>query len=226
MSSPAGRFSGLLLDFGGPVVVTPFERVGFLEQAYGLAPGTLPWRGPFDPAGDALWRDHQAGRLSERDYWQVRAEEVGRALGQPVALREFFAACYDGPEAEVIRPEAVGLVADARAAGLAVAALTNDSHHLHGPDWVEGLDFVRTVDAFVDGAVTGVLKPHPKAYAVALDAMGRPAAEVLFVDDQPANLAGAEAAGLPAVFFDVTNVAGSFAEVRRLLGLESGGRAS
>lgn len=224
MSRPAGRFSGLLLDFGGPVVVTPFERVGALERAYGLAPGTLRWRGPFDPAGDALWRDHRAGRLSERDYWQVRAEEVGRAVGHPVALQEFFGACYHGPEPEVIRPEAVRLVADARSAGLAVAALTNDSHFLHGPDWVDSLEFVGTLDAFVDGAVTGVLKPDPKAYAVALDTMGLSAAEVLFVDDQPANLAGAEAAGLPAVFFDVTDPAGSFAEVRRILGLE-GGRA-
>lgn len=221
MTGQGRRLSGLLLDFGGPVVVTPFERLGALERAYGLAPGTLRWRGPFDPTGDPLWGDHQAGRLTERDYWLARAEEVGRAAERPVDLKELFAACYDGPESEIIRPEAVTLVAEARTAGLSVAALSNDTHFLHGPDWVSSLAFVGALDAFVDGSVTGVLKPDPKAYAFALDALGLPAGEVLFVDDQPTNVAGAEAAGLPALFFDVTDVAGAFAAIRQRLGLPS-----
>ena len=64
------------------------------------------------------------------------------------------------------------------------------------------------------------MKPHPEAYRLALDALGLPPARVLFVDDQPANVAGAEAVGIPAVPFDPTDVAASFRFVRRRLGLD------
>ena len=47
-----GPRKGLLLDFGGVISVTPFERHIVSEQALGLPAGTLTWRGPFDPAGD------------------------------------------------------------------------------------------------------------------------------------------------------------------------------
>jgi len=59
----------LVLDFGGVISRTLFETHGQTEAALGLPAGTLTWRGPFDPASDALWCDMQAGRLSERDYW-------------------------------------------------------------------------------------------------------------------------------------------------------------
>jgi putative hydrolase of the HAD superfamily len=65
------------------------------------------------------------------------------------------------------------------------------------------------------------MKPDAAAYRLALDALGLPAGRVLFVDDQPRNVAGAEAVGLAAVRFDPTDVAGSFTAVRRLLGLDT-----
>ena len=48
----------LVLDFGGVISRTLFETHDLSEQALKLAPGTLTWRGPFDPAGDrvaVLW---------------------------------------------------------------------------------------------------------------------------------------------------------------------------
>ncbi|RUZ02579.1 HAD family phosphatase, partial [Mesorhizobium sp. M7A.F.Ca.CA.001.12.2.1] len=50
----------LVLDFGGVVTRTLFETHALTEQALGLAPGTLQWRGPFDPGSDPLWRAMQA----------------------------------------------------------------------------------------------------------------------------------------------------------------------
>jgi putative hydrolase of the HAD superfamily len=64
-----------------------------------------------------------------------------------------------------------------------------------------------------------VLKPDPASYAHALEALGLDAAEVLFVDDQPANLDGARRAGLAIEPFDVTDPAASVARVRHRLGL-------
>ena len=67
---------GLLLDFGGVISVTLFERHALSEQVLGLRAGTLTWRGPFDPEGDRLWADMLADRIAERDYWARRASEV------------------------------------------------------------------------------------------------------------------------------------------------------
>ena len=47
----------------------------------------------------------------------------------------------------------------------------------------------------------GLLKPDPAIYRLAAARLGLAPAEVLFVDDLPENVAGAQAAGLPAVLF-------------------------
>ena len=52
----------LVLDFGGVISRTLFETHDLSEQALGLNRGTLTWRGPFDPQGDAarILTDHEA----------------------------------------------------------------------------------------------------------------------------------------------------------------------
>src|SRR5690606_23974568 len=70
--STASTAQALVLDFGGVISRMLFETHALTEQALGLPPGTLTWRGPFDPASDPLWQDMQADKLSERDYWMAR----------------------------------------------------------------------------------------------------------------------------------------------------------
>ncbi|HSG55987.1 MAG TPA: hypothetical protein VLA45_11055, partial [Paracoccaceae bacterium] len=71
-----GSDRALILDFGGVISRTMFETHDLTEAALGLPPGTLTWRGPFDPDGDPLWQDMQADRISERDYWRLRTAEA------------------------------------------------------------------------------------------------------------------------------------------------------
>jgi putative hydrolase of the HAD superfamily len=216
-------FDGLLLDVGAVIVRTPFELHRVAEARYGLPSGSLGWMGPHDPASDPLWRSMQAGQLSELDYWHRRAEETERLAGRRGGLQEYMATCFGGPQSEFVRPEAEALVADARAAGLRIGVLTNETELLQGRDWIERVDVLRSVDALVDASVTGIMKPDPAAYALALEALGLPAGRVLFVDDQPRNVAGAEAVGIPAIRFDPADVPGSFTRVRRRLGLDTAG---
>jgi putative hydrolase of the HAD superfamily len=75
------------------------------------------------------------------------------------------------------------------------------------------------VEAFVDGSVTGTLKPRPAACELILATLGVTAESALFVDDQPRNVAGARDIGMTVLHFDVTRPRASYAEVARLLGL-------
>jgi putative hydrolase of the HAD superfamily len=201
------------------VICTPFELLAPTERRRGLEPGALGPRGPFALADDAEFQDVQAGRSTERDYWARRAARAAPLLGTPVDTRAFMQVLFDAPEVRIVRPQVRGLIEDARAAGVPVGLLTNDLHDFHGRAWVQRMDVFAAVDLTVDGSVTGVLKPDPGAYAIALEALGLPACEVVFLDDQPVNLRGATAVGLQAVPVDVTAPEAAVATARELLRL-------
>lgn len=212
-------FAGLLLDIGGPVMPAPYEFHSDLERTFGLPSGAITWRGPFDPANDPLWAQHHAGRITAREYWMSWVAAVQGLTGTSLAAPEFLAACYRAVGVRAVRPEAAALVVDARSAGLEVGALTNDASWLLPRDFLDSVPVFSELDALVDLSHAGVLKPQPEAYTVALDALGLAAGRVLFVDDQPQNVAGAEAVGMHAVRFDVTDASASMKRIREVLGL-------
>jgi putative hydrolase of the HAD superfamily len=209
--------AALVLDFGGPVLKTPFELLRSGERALGLAAGSFDWTGPFRPSADADWLLMQAGGITERDYWQRKADQFSRLTGRAATFHALMDALYDLPESQLIRAGARELVADARAAGLAVAVCTNDLRAFHSPEWVARLTILDSVDVLVDGSVEHVLKPDPAIYRMVTDRLGVPAQQCLFVDDQPANVAGARAVGMHTVTFDVTDPDASYRQTRSQL---------
>jgi putative hydrolase of the HAD superfamily len=210
----------VVLDFGGPVLVTPFERLAAMERSLRVPPGTFAWPGPFDPAADPLWRAMQAGELGERDYWAARAAEVAAVSGT-AGVPAMMARLFDAPEAELVRPQARDLVAAASAAGLETAVLTNDLYDFHDQAWIARIRVLAEVGCVVDASRHGTRKPAPAAYRLVLDRLGVAPDQAVFVDDQPANAAGAAAAGMAAVWFDVTRPDDSYRKVRHALGLAS-----
>jgi putative hydrolase of the HAD superfamily len=211
---------GLLLDFGGVISVTLFERHALSEQALGLPAGTLTWRGPFDPEGDPLWADMLADRIAERDYWARRASEVGKLCGEDWDMLTLIRRSR-GPDANRhIRPEAVRTIRRAKAAGRRVGILSNELELFYGRDTMDRLDILKEIDSLIDATHTHILKPNPRAYALGCEALGLAPREVVFVDDQPRNIEGARRAGLDTIQFDVTKPGSSFTEVEARLGLD------
>lgn len=208
------RFTALLLDFGGVCLRLPFELHPQVEETLGLPPGSFTWLGPVRLETDPLWRAILEGNLTERAYWKERAEEVGKAAGRELTVADYMRVCCDRPEEEFIRPEAVAVVRAMRAAGIRVGILTNDLSAFLGPTWKEGIRFFREIDSYTDVS-DGVMKPDPRAYAEALAALGEKPENVLFVDDQPANVEGARNAGIEAMHFEVGRPAESWEAVRR-----------
>jgi putative hydrolase of the HAD superfamily len=198
----------LLLDFGGPVLLTPFELVAKAEETL----GPISWRGPFDPATDPEYGRWQAGEITEREYWLIRGAPYG------LELRELMQHFYEPSGDYLVRPEMAALVARHRAMGRVVGVLTNDMNAFHGPEWKQGISVISEFDFIVDGSITGYLKPHPRAFELALEALGNPdPADVVFVDDQQGNLRGAEAVGITTVHFDPTDPTRSFERIESAL---------
>ena len=210
----------LVFDFGGPVLLTPFELRSVGERSLGLPAGTLAWAGPFDPDSVIDWRVFQSRGMNEREYWARRCEEFAELSGEPAEMPYFMAHLYSGSEDELVRPAARQLILDAKAAGIPVGILTNDLTAFHDQEWLDRMTILREFDYMVDGRTDGVHKPDPRAYRLMAERMGVDPSECVFVDDQPGNLAGAQAVGMQCVHLDPVDPAPGFALARALLGLD------
>lgn len=209
----------LVLDFGGVISRTLFETHDLSEAALGLAPGTLTWRGPFDPDTDALWQAMQADHITEREYWMARTQSVGRLVGEEWHDMQTFVQRARGADvAAVIRPEAVIAVHQAKAAGFKLAVLSNELDLFYGASFRARLPLLEMFDVVMDATYTGILKPDRRAYDMCSAALGVQASDCVFVDDQSRNVLGAMKLGWKTVLFDVTAPAQSYQRAMALLG--------
>jgi len=208
----------LILDFGGVISKTLFETHDLSERALGLAPGTLTWRGPFDPGSDADWRAMQAGEMTERDYWMLRMRETGALVGEDwTEFADFLGRVRGDDPAAVIRPEALDAISKARESGCRIAILSNELDLFYGAEFRSKLPFLADFELIVDATYTGILKPDPRAFGFITDGLGIAADDCVFVDDQMKNIGGAVSVGMQTVPFDVTRPAESYQQALDLL---------
>ena len=214
------KLQALVLDVGGVVTRTLFETHALSERALGLEPGTLDWRGPFDPASDPLWRAMQADEISERDYWRTRTRQVGQLVDEDWQDMSTFVQRARGADPQaVVRPEAERAIRIAHEAGVRLAILSNELDLFYGKSFRERLPLLSLFETIVDATYTKVLKPDRRAYAMVGEALKLPLSACVFVDDQKRNVDGAIAAGMLTVHFDVARPARSYTEALGHFGL-------
>ena len=93
------------------------------------------------------------------------------------------------------------LVGDLHDRGVPLYAITNFSHEFWPPFRArEAVMFDRFRDVVVSG-VEKLVKPHPDIYRLALARFGLEAANTVFIDDNAANIDGADKVGLIALHF-------------------------
>jgi len=210
----------LLLDFGAVISTSLFECHRETEQLLGLRPGSLTWLGPIDPSTDALWRSMLRGEITERDYWATRASELGAAIGEPHwDTRTMLSRVRHNDPNHTVRPRIARLIAASRAAGLRVGILSNELELFYGSHFLSRMAVLRDLDAVVDATHTGILKPDPRAYEAAAEALAHAPERILFVDDQFRNIAGAVSVGMQVQYFDLRDVNGSIAAIAARLRL-------
>jgi 2-haloacid dehalogenase len=99
-------------------------------------------------------------------------------------------------------PDMPALVDELEAAGVPLFGITNFSHEFWPPFRArESAMFDRFRDIVVSGAEK-MVKPDPAIYRLALARFGLEAGRTVFIDDNAANVAGAQSVGLIALHFE------------------------
>lgn len=200
----------LLLDVGGVLIWSDWH----LLTAFAASTGRpAPGQGPLDPAGDPLWRRHLAGELTFDEYWDGQAKANGFA-----ERRLMWGAINNELQSDLFADDTLALVDDARSAGIPVGILTNDLIGSSGRHFVDRRPEF-DMDVFVDATEFGMRKPAPEIYLEAASQFGLDPGEIVFLDDTPDCVAGAEAVGMVAVQVDPLDHSPALKRARGLLGL-------
>lgn len=168
---------GGVLASGEGVTAEPAALLGVPEEQF----AELYW------AGRA---DYDAG-ASDAEYWTP----ILTSLGKPAAVETIQQlAKLDADLWLRLHPEARTLLADLRAAGQALAVLSNAPFNLDVG--LVDADFADEVDHWFVSASMGVGKPDRVAYLRVAEVLELEPYEIAFIDDKQSNVEGAERAGM------------------------------
>jgi putative hydrolase of the HAD superfamily len=183
----------VIFDYGGVISRWPSEQdKAMLAAAAGLSVQRLT---------DAYWQRRPAYDLAEVDgaaYWQ----QVGLIAGRAHA--------YSGTEvAELIRldtdswlhleAQTVELIEELAVVGHRIALLSNAPAET--AEAIAGLPVARHFEQLIFSCQLKTAKPDPECFTRALAILGAAAAEVIFIDDRPENVAAAVTLGMRSILF-------------------------
>ena len=199
------KISAVLFDYGMVLSNAPeemdwraLERVlGAEEKAFQVA----YWK----------YRDaYDRGALSAATYWEIVARELGKAIDANVlrALIDADTVVWTRPNVEMMEWSA-----RLNRAGIKTGILSNigDAMELGVRGRFPALDDF-THHTFSHRL--GIAKPDAAIYRHAVEGLGVPAGEILFVDDRKENIEAARAAGMVAVQY--RGHAGFMEEMQRI----------
>jgi putative hydrolase of the HAD superfamily len=184
------RPTALLVDLDGVLRRWDPENAARVERGYDLPSGVL-----YEIAMQwALLRPAVTGQLSHADWMRAVAD----ALAGPGRDPERMRAAVDEWQADrgTVEPDVLAFVRQARAGGVRVGLATNATDLLDADLALLGL--TEEVDVVVNSSKLGVHKPSKEYFQQACLALGSPAAQVLFVDDEDRSIRGARVVGLSA----------------------------
>ena len=183
--------SWVLFDYGGVICTPqPDSDVARLADAAGV---------PVSAFCDAYWAhrlDYDRAELDGTTYWQKVAAGVGRSF---TAAQVAELIRLDNESWLHLRPGTVALIEDVAAAGYRLALLSNAPAEV--AEVVAGLPVAARFEHCAFSYSLRSVKPDPECYRAVLAMLGASPACVVFLDDRPDNVAGAQALGIRSVRF-------------------------
>lgn len=194
-SDMAGH-TAVIFDFGGVFIDSPFAALADAAEQRGLKADELALAvfGAYDQDTDHPWHRLERGELSVADARELIMADNRLPDGTPLDPFELLTALAGGG----VREEMVEFCRDLGTRGVRTSLLTNNAREFE-EFWKPLLPLDELFEDVVDSSEVGMRKPAPGIYRLALDRLGLSAQEVVFVDDAPGNVAGAEAVGITSV---------------------------
>ena len=180
--------SCVVLDIGGVLEITPatgWEREW--EERLGLE------RGGVDARMVEAWRTGSVGRMTEEEVYAYAVAELGLDERRLAAFKQDLWSEYLGLPNE----ELIGYVRGLR--GRCRLGILSNSFVGAREREQAAYGFGDLVDEVVYSHEIGVSKPDPRAYEITCERLQVRPADCLFVDDGPACVEGARAAGMRAI---------------------------
>jgi epoxide hydrolase-like predicted phosphatase len=200
-----GSIRGLLLDWGGVMTTNLFHSFSAFCESEGLDPASLAEAFRGNEEARELLIGFEEGRVQETAF----ENGLGRLLGVERA-EGLIDRLFAGAQPE---PSMVEAVRAARAAGIATGLISNSWGTTRYPRDL----LAELFEGVVISGEVGMRKPAPRIYELGAEAIGRPPAECVFVDDLPFNLPPAQELGMATVHHIAP--AATIAELERLLGV-------
>jgi putative hydrolase of the HAD superfamily len=202
--------SVLVLDYGGVLSLPQCDRQ-MASMARRLGAPLEEFRRAY-----AEHRGAYDTGLEVEEYWRrVLASMSREHLASPALLAQLVE--DDIASWGYFREEVWDIARRFRASGGRTALLTNNIPPLMAR--LRSLGRLQShFDVVVASCEVGVCKPDPVIFRRCLEALAVPAAEALFVDDHPPNIAEANRAGMQTLLFDGEN---AIPTLRRMLAIEA-----
>lgn len=188
-------FRAVFWDFGGVILSSPFDAFLQYEAQKGLPEGFLRSVNAINPDANA-WALLERNEVSPRDFDALFLAE-STALGHPVPGADVLKLL-----AGEIRPAMVQALDTVKAAGYAMACLTNNVVGGDGatPERREAVAAVMArFDAVIESSKVGCRKPETRFYEIACETLQVSPHECVFLDDLGVNLKPAAAMGMHTI---------------------------
>ena len=188
-------FRAVFWDFGGVILSSPFDAFLQYEAQKGLPEGFLRSVNATNPDANA-WALLERNEVSPRDFDALFLAE-STALGHPVPGADGLKLL-----AGEIRPAMVQALDTVKAAGYAMACLTNNVVGGDGatPERREAVAAVMArFDAVIESSKVGCRKPETRFYEIACETLQVSPHECVFLDDLGVNLKPAAAMGMHTI---------------------------
>lgn len=191
----------VIFDFGGVFIDSPFKALEQEALDRGFSPDdlTLAVFGAYDEDTDHPWHRLERGEVTVAD---AREEIMANHVlpdGTPLDPFDLLAALAGAG----VREDMVAFCRDLRSRGLGTSLLTNNAKEFE-EFWKPLLPLNELFDDVVDSSEVGMRKPAPEIFLLALERLGLEPGDVVFVDDAPGNVVGAEVVGIRSVLVGPT----------------------
>jgi putative hydrolase of the HAD superfamily len=187
-----GMFGGALREVvhrEAPALDVPIERFRpYLQSGF-------PWHTPDRPHPEIASAEQWWDALDP--VFERALKGVGLGARQAHALAKQVRHVYPDPERWRLFDDTMPTLGRLSAQGWTHVLLSNHVPEL--PRILHHLGLLPQIASVLNSADTGYEKPHPQAFRLALEAMGSVTAVWMIGDSYSADVAGAEAAGVPAI---------------------------